>query len=579
MVSATSFNSFFHGYQPNPLIAFGVSSLCALKTSAVFSKKINQLPLSLNQQVVAKITTVCVLQTIACISCMYSPLASTLFFISGYVALTVLPVLGYKHSLEEMRTKKIQDKLALSQNPIRQIKALEELTVLGDSVLTEQVQIARAKLINEHPEIPTMNLFHSVEDMLAFAATYGISKLNLTEATLKKGELKKIVDALPDLAYLDFSTLDFSTRDEEIKMIMSKLHKLTHLKISNSFVSSEVLKLIPRNMPLLEHLNLCGCEKVSDQVMEQITLCLPHLTYLNLEGCKALSHISFDLIALRLKKIKELYLGLTSLNDEGMKKISSLPELTSLDVFFCHRLKFFEFRETALSLKNLTHLNLARTSINDTSIKVIAENMQKLVSLDMSVCSKISDDSLKEITNKLPGIKRLSLLGCKGISPAGIKEIAEKLVSLVHLKISNLDLSCLKAISSHLSLLEELAIESCKEIDFAGINEIVKLKKLKKLTISRCPKITPKCIEIIGQNLSQLIYLDLSRCKIGKEGIKYLARYLKKLMHLDICACLDDYDLEIYRMIGANLPDLMLFSCDGRHDKSVKALFPYTTFE
>ena len=68
-----------------------------------------------------------------------------------------------------------------------------------------------------------------------------------------------------------------------------KAKNLRRLNLNYNKLSSESLKIIAQKFPLLEKLDLFGCDGVSDDGLKHVILGCKHLKELDLRGCRDLT--------------------------------------------------------------------------------------------------------------------------------------------------------------------------------------------------------------------------------------------------------------------------------------------------
>ena len=155
--------------------------------------------------------------------------------------------------------------------------------------------------------------------------------------------------------------------------------------------------------------------QLTNTSIDSITRTCSRLEQLTLWGCLRLEHLKFDncnhigntIISNRLV-ILNLW-GCHGLEDDVAHVLSSIPNIRCLIVSECHRLsdRFVQILVEGITQKKqgnggLQHLHLRYLKkITDAAVIAIALNIQELVSLDLSFCSKVTATGIYRLLDEL----------------------------------------------------------------------------------------------------------------------------------------------------------------------------------
>lgn len=207
-------------------------------------------------------------------------------------------------------------------------------------------------------------------------------KIPLDSLDVKPEELALILSKL--------KVIDLSGRSkEDISSVLSQLKDVSHLNLSNSEISPEVLNDLIK-LKNLKALNLSFCE-IGDRELKAIKK-LSKLEILNLSYCKNFTNSGLAYVGV-YKNLKNLDLSYTNCNDKGIMCL--------------------------MSLKGLSTLNLAgNREISSTALKLL--KFLPLISLNLKGCINCTDDVVEHLQNLKETLKVLDLSECYLISDKGV---------------------------------------------------------------------------------------------------------------------------------------------------------------
>lgn len=616
MIFSINSNSFSY-LSLNPLFSFVACSLSAIKISQVFAKQIHLLNLSRAQAQTTKKIFLCIIQLSAAVSSILYPKLSTVTFMA--VCVGTIAASRYFQ-------KPTTDRSPL-EDPLSRFKILDGMAK-SKRKPHFAIQTEKAKILNTHPEIPTFSYFESFEEMVLFAKTYGVSKLNLANTSLSHDQIAILTTEIPSLLYLDIAGCDQIT-DLSLELISSRLTRLTHLNISDckgihfdgikavthltsltyldlSDCSVEIndvnLQLISFHLSRLTHLKINHCKNFSSIGIQSLKD-LTNLTHLEMQWCRGLDDTSVQILAHHLKQLT--YLNINNARDLspiGFQALEAFKNLTHLEMEFCQELDDVSFHLITPYLTQLTYLNISNSNLSSNGIKAIV-HLKNLSYLDVSRCNGLDDTSLQFITPKLEKLSQLIMRACNNVESPGVQAIAH-LSTLTHLDVfvcKGMDDISLQVIAPKLTRLTHFNAFGCKNLQSEGIKTIAHFKNLTHLNLSFNQSLDDSALQALVPHLTNLSHLEISdsRC-ITKAGIQALAK-LVNLTHLDLKDTnLDDeslqnltsslkklsyLDISLNKNLSSkgiqalasfsNLNHLCMSDCDAVDSKSLQVIAPH----
>lgn len=437
-----------------------------------------------------------------------------------------------------------------NKDPISRFKALANIAKTNRLFYTA-AQRERATIINSHPEIQTLSFFNSFNEMILFAKSYQVEKLNLSHLNLTTENITLLTQQLPKLIYLDLSSS--SIQDTQLQSIASALKNLNHLNIAScSLISPSGIQGL-LSLRHLIHLNV-GSTKVSDANLQVLASKLENLTEISISNCQSISSDGIQALV-SLKKLTNLNMSLTNVSDADLKVIGlKLHKLTGLNLHGCKKLTSTGF-ESIISLQNLTDLDIGNSSIDGKSFNLLAAHLVKLTKLNIDFCrlsgrdldavssfAKLTDlhISFTDVDNltlkKIALLTQLTSLRMNSCFPSseGLTSLSS-LKKLIHLELANTYLEdvSFKMIASQLTNLTFLSIKGSFFMTSEGIKNLELLKNLTHLDISES-KVDDASMEIITTHLTKLTELGLHHCEhISPKGIKAISSLIN-LVVLDL---------------------------------------------
>jgi uncharacterized protein YjbI with pentapeptide repeats len=210
---------------------------------------------------------------------------------------------------------------------------------------------------------------------------------------------------------LDFFPMQIHHIDKALAIMPQRTWIKTIKLMGDQFYlySTYSIKQLVDKCPMLQHLDLNGCDMITDSVLDQ--LAGMQLQYLDLNGCDMITDYGLQNLAdLQLQHLN--LWGCKMITDDGLRHLFGMP---------LRHLSLSGFRITNAGLRNLAGMPLQHLCLNgcdmitDAGLRHLA-GMQ-LQYLDLSDC-KITDAGLQHLAG-MP-LQHLYLYGCR-ITQDGLK--------------------------------------------------------------------------------------------------------------------------------------------------------------
>jgi hypothetical protein len=168
----------------------------------------------------------------------------------------------------------------------------------------------------------------------------------------------------------------------------------------------------------VEYLDLSGCEKLSDSAVADVGQ-MASLRVLSLMGCEQITDFALEGLA-SAATLEELDLSFCNqITDQGLSHLSRLPALRSLVLDYCYGVSD-EGVEAISRCQNLEAISLRSCEeITDTGVSFLARAVN-LKSLILPEFAKLTDRALMELANNSPRIAELRLANLEEVSDSGL---------------------------------------------------------------------------------------------------------------------------------------------------------------
>lgn len=249
-------------------------------------------------------------------------------------------------------------------------------TAKSNRTLYMAAQIARAQIINDHPEIPLNVLFANIDEVIHFAKLYSKTRLNLKSMKFSEEQIEKLANELPNISFLDLSWTKLT--DKNMDILAAKLKNLTHLNVSMfTKLGSPGFKAIADNCTNLTSLDL-SLSNAKGKDIQYLASRLTNLKYLNVLNCSFNPYHYSSLT--NLTKLVHLHISYVS-NFFLSEIATQFPDLKTLEITF-GSFDTADIQTNAAKLQRLTYLNLySCTNVNLKLVQSLFTNTE-VVSFD-----------------------------------------------------------------------------------------------------------------------------------------------------------------------------------------------------
>jgi hypothetical protein len=283
--------------------------------------------------------------------------------------------------------------------------------------------------------------------------------------------------------------------------------------------------------PRMEHLNMCGLNRVTETGTRAICAHFWHLSYLNVEDVFLLSD----------------------------------------DIFFYNRDLDGRMAADEQMLKSLAVLNMKDCiHITDTTLRGLQLRCSKIHTLVLQGCHLLTDRALEfmyeteidSVNNVFPlcdSFKTLNVASCLKFSAAGLTSLFGKCGVLEDVDLSGVTCvndALVQSLCELCPTVQKLCLRRCIYVSDMALCHMASALWLEHLDISHCSKITNTGIEVLSVACNGLISLTAKRVrKLTNRSINILFQNCNLLKELDITECdsvdvasLEEYAKD-YRMI------------------------------
>lgn len=297
---------------------------------------------------------------------------------------------------------------------------------------------------------------------------------------------------------------------------LSNLESLSIKGIVISKALSRGLASVIHSWKSLKKLELGFC-KIEEMLLGSIRNC-PTLKYLCLQGVHNLKARNFK----SFERLEYFDFSRSSMPPKGLRYLKSVntlilnhcrfinetyPITEAFDERLIEKRVFADLKK----LKNLTNLSLCSPNLIEKDIRCLSR-CKSLESLDLIWFSPSSLNSLIRIGN-LNCLTHLNLTNCKILTDETLEEILLRLSKLKSLSLArcvNITDYGITAVSEHCSLLMHLVLFGLDQITTTGMMWLEQLSALEFLEISQCKKVDANvtCSYLKAKNASLYINCD-----------------------------------------------------------------------
>lgn len=310
--------------------------------------------------------------------------------------------------------------------------------------------------------------------------------------------------------------------------------------------AKELLKLIERASPFVQHLNLRGCA----QLKTSTTLTLTNLTKASFEGCRFLTADSISALLDQNPRLKYLDLcGLTTVDDSVLLKIvQHCSSMLSLNISYCKNVSSAALVHIAQNLTSLRDLRIAESRV---TLDVLSglNKIDCLERLSLAGCSSLQDDWIKTLlygefpfglvypeTRVRSSLRHLDISRCSNLTGKALKYLRCVLPDLQKLELAGLSLddASMAELLPTLPSLTHIDLEDCTLSD-ASLVAMSSCKQLRHLQLSHCAYISDVGVLRLIEDLP-LNHIDLDNTNVTDQVLSAIAAK-KQAMRISIYDC------------------------------------------
>jgi hypothetical protein len=323
---------------------------------------------------------------------------------------------------------------------------------------------------------------------------------------------------------------------------MPRCRGVRALDLSHSLITDRLLSVLPRLCPLLECIDLSFCTSLTDEGILTLTKGMSRLREIRLRGpvdCKTyqLSDMSLEHIATHLGPTlcKLDVSGSTCFSDGGLLYLSGCGHLNSINIGSCPLISDSGLRNwlnstelpylrelnlsafSRLSLASLTLISFTRIRVLDLSHAImvlpaaVRVNVARSSSLPSHELDLVHDQELQRerdaANSELQLMHDLSSPG--EAQPVSLDLRFEALEVLLMASDSVLIDTWLLLICQHASRLTSLSLVDCRRLSDHGLAPPLQHCPLVQLTLSNCPRVTPRAFSVLTHRL----HLSIDDCE------------------------------------------------------------------
>ena len=273
-----------------------------------------------------------------------------------------------------------------------------------------------------------------------------------------------------------------------------------------NWITTGAMRHLVDHVPKLVHLDFHWSLGLTDEGVKILVEALPNLKYLDVKECPLVTFKGIHYVAQNLHQLVHLAFG-------GKDNFDFSPTDAELEIMF-HELA---------TMAKLQSLEFDAELVSDTCMSTLLKQLPNLTSLHMGIVDNITDITAVHIAKFSPNLQSLSM-SSPHLQDQGIISVAENLKKLVSLDLWNCPITSngLEVIAPHLASLKSLVI-SHETVTDVGVKSLaLNAKSLTCLDLWECDYITDAGITSVATNMVNLQKLILTLCpRITDKGEKY----------------------------------------------------------
>lgn len=299
--------------------------------------------------------------------------------------------------------------------------------------------------------------------------------------------------------------------DKGLVKLSEKVKQLDFLYLENLHITGETLKAFEGKTEILKELTLSHCLGITPEDMAQFLEGCPNLLEVTLTGSIQVEDNVIERLAKSCPKISNLELNeCYSLTDKAFEAIaSSLPSLDRLNLQ-----SLMQITDETLEILSKGHFELhtlhllESPGVTEKGILKIVESNQKLRRFSFSG-THVSNQGIKRIVSFCPDLMKLCIFDCTQITEEGFQAIIEKCQDLIILELAGCphltDDFFRRASEKHL---DHILVAYAPKMTDEALKQIRKMKTIRTLFLTHCPKLSPELVWEIGKEMNQTGLLE-----------------------------------------------------------------------
>lgn len=217
-----------------------------------------------------------------------------------------------------------------------------------------------------------------------------------------------------------------------------RLESIQQLLLNNRSLCEEDIKIMVQNTPNLKDVRFYNLKITEKTTQTLITYC-PSLEIVHMHGGKSTD-----------KCLELLSSGPTRLRHIDLQRVKNVTTQGLVHILAHCNLSCMNLREMfgsellalAPHCSNFVAIDLSSSQVNDGELKEFLQHCHKLKNISLANCKLITDKSLESLWEVIgSNLTDLDISNCPNITNYGVNFIFRRFTSLVHLTMTNMDVS------------------------------------------------------------------------------------------------------------------------------------------
>ena len=376
------------------------------------------------------------------------------------------------------------------------------------------------------------------------------------------------------------NVLTMSITSVAFECSMRRMHSITSLNLSSNMQCDNVtLEFISSCCPLLTHINLRGCEKITDDGMKVLVRKCTCIKAINVSRCFKLTQVSIALLTQSLNLLTLEVSGcyrITNfdfIDDYTKWSIRAANILTTND----RDVKISACRNTT-GCDNITTLDVSVLNsrlLTEVSIVHFVTKCARLTNLDISRVASMTNSAIDDITTHCVHLINLNISYCCRVNDRGVQALARcKYLENVHMhNLFKVTGPGIEAFSKKCSRLQILCFPYCSKVQDIHITAL-HWSNLTSLDVTQVTSVNDECVISIASHCPRLTSIQMTQC-LGVTDISAFAlSYCHTLTSIDMshCSKLTDDGVVAMTLNCRRLTSLRLVECTRLTQMSLSSI-------